>query len=1158
MAARDNFLKSLDVLMGSGIVAPSSPTTQAYNKFKTPTPIAPLSSSQGLGDMRGSTPSNSGNNDPWWMDILHGASSVGTAVTDQLANWTDGKATANDIPLWGSLKNAGRGQLDAWKDGSVGFSDIPGMGALIGVGKYGKHSEDVIDNLGWKESEADPNAGYNFLKARKGQFDIHDLVSLAGDIGLDPLTYLTFGAGSALKAGKAASTGAARDIAKEAGMNVSRKAAVKNVPDMVANAYKERWLNQPDIDRYMVEDVAKKIKSDTANKITDAGKSAREKAQNAAFSFDVPFADLTKQFGSKADFLKIRDAKIGANGMDAVATALEKAGLDINSPQAQALLKATYGVDNVEDITLQGLKHLQEQADLFGKARGTAEFNPNVRMEQFATELNRTFDLEGILNSLRGAGTNKAAKILEDAGLTGAEPSRLAREAPDLLRSGANQMHDLSNSWQRPSITGAQDTLNNLADILKGAENSASIKYNPESLYKMFETTPAADTVDNFMASMNKFVQDSGGKSALGGKMPSWFNPRSFGSKDAMVNQGAEYLRDAETQSMGQAAQLGNVMKGFAKDVEGMSEADKKHLIYLMEGKTPAGMDLEDIVNSPNGAKLQEVASKMQEFLKGVGAADLKAGTVPSLRDNYFPHVIKPDAERMARLQEAFKDDPSMLSKFAGRSAANGFGKERASFDSFAEWDDAVAKLDKGITDATNAGDADLAEKLMQAKDDLSQIFERDPVKALAERGLKSVKTKAMAELHSKLKDDGLLKIHTASNSAGKLRPDSNTFKTLSAAEAKSLGIKAPDGSAVYMHNEVYEGLQKMHTMLTDKGAQKVLDMMTDVVSIWKNLVTTLVPAHYVNNFIGNVANNAMAGVKIKHYAEAGSLLKKYKNAPETMNADEKQLIQELFDKGAMGGHGQNSEWVKPSIDFKRDTKLAKAADFVAHNKVSAAMREKFTLGNPADDFTRAALYIHGKELTGSADKAAGMVRKYLFNYNELTNADKWVRAFAPFWNWTKHNLPLQLHGLFTQPRFAGTYLKVKDALQGEEAGNTPDWINEGYLKIPGTDKTYWNPRLPLSDLNQVGGPSKDLQSTLSMLNPALKIPIELGANHQFFSDKPIDYDKQKEGSYDPATVGKYLMSQSGILGKAANVVANPDDPINYLNFILGKPVTLK
>jgi hypothetical protein len=273
-------------------------------------------------------------------------------------------------------------------------------------------------------------------------------------------------------------------------------------------------------------------------------------------------------------------------------------------------------------------------------------------------------------------------------------------------------------------------------------------------------------------------------------------------------------------------------------------------------------------------------------------------------------------------------------------------------------------------------------------------------------------------------------------------------------------------------------------------------------------------------------------------------------------------MQQKIFDEALKNGvlH-QNflSDFVRAD-ELVPESKLGAFEKKFRDNKVTKAMREK--AGQPVENLTRFALFIHGIEKTGSIKQASALVRKHLFNYNELTSADRVARVMVPFWNWMKNNIPLQIEKLAQNPRFYKQYLHLKEQSQEDTEGDIPQWAREASFGLGG-NKMY-NPSLPVNDLNGIFGnsPVDPLRTLLSSMNEIAKVPTEIVTNKSLFTGKPIDYEREYRGGFDPAAWAKYGLGQFGKVGKTAYDAADGEGNIleAILNLInpVGSPVTLK
>jgi hypothetical protein len=224
---------------------------------------------------------------------------------------------------------------------------------------------------------------------------------------------------------------------------------------------------------------------------------------------------------------------------------------------------------------------------------------------------------------------------------------------------------------------------------------------------------------------------------------------------------------------------------------------------------------------------------------------------------------------------------------------------------------------------------------------------------------------------------------------------------------------------------------------------------------------------------------------------------------------------------------------------------IDKANQFIVDNPVSTNMRR--FVGDPVDNLMRMAHFVHVLETTRNIKLASESVRVHLFNYNEVTQADRFIKVGLPFWNWMKNNIPLQISKFITEPRIAATYNKLKDQTFSEkEPEEMPNYIQEGFMQLPFAENAFYNPRLPLQDLSQLGTPEQFMQTGLNALTPFAKMPLEGFFNHQVFSDKPISYRAMYDqdigylsNERSREELVKYLNNNLGILGDTIDAVKN-------------------
>lgn len=1184
MGFEEDFAAALAALTGSGGTSTTSAPQVRPLQFSTPgyKRVGPATSSTspmpGLYEAIQSAPVQPASK-PWWASSLEKLQPLAEAlqgvsglVTNQIYNWTDGTADWKDIPLAESFANFGKGAVGAQNGFQAGdlWNILPPVALFNGLRNAGRESEstaDIFENLGWKEGEADKDKGWNFLDRRKNNLDYSDIIEFAGDVLLDPLTYLTFGAGGAVKAGAGATIKEAGSQAAKYGIKVAADAAgdvARGTADDIAKIVAERavakGINPQLAARYGARQAEQALAA-----ITNAGKGARATSQNALLSLDIPFTNISKPLIMKGanSGLRVADNVIGEVGSKVVTRTLNELGL---SPEAQTqLLKSAYGVEKATDMTSQMLDHFNQTVAKLHKMPDL----PNSKITQGVVERveetvkYQPFDPETVLKGITDPAeqnlarhfanqvptTSTTPKILGDVREMLGDLTPFQTSVPNALAGRADELLDFST--KAPAMVDEADVLRSIDELLQAGDNfrqaGHTAEVGPEVIREVVtkaEALPSSVPARNTQAAMklftdpiNQFVQDMGGNSRFGryisDRLFRSVNPRTLGSADDFVNEAAGKTRDAENMIRGNMTQMSRDLNRIKDLAKGLPEEDLAKIPYIIEGKFPGGKTVSEFFEGVDDwEQLTKVADEVKVLFERMKVREQGVGALGEGIKGYFPHVLKKgglDPEALSQLMS----DPK-FQKYLGRNAANRFAKTRTSFDSFAEWDDAIAKLEEAAKTATPEEVAQI-EEVMQR---VSNLFERDPIVAVANRYRRHVRTTAMNQLYQDFRKTGVLK------SASEIGKDGVTgakgFTKVSGELSKKLGIK--EGS--YIHNEVLTGLERMDNLFTDKGMQTFLDNVTSITNIWKGLVTTPIPSHHVNNLIGNLANNAMAGVGLEDYRRAANLLKKLKRGK--LSEAERRLVQEAYDKGVLASG--NAVDVADPLRLSRiqgQGALAKAEDAVVNNPLSRGMRG---VGDSIDDFSRMALYLMGKRTTGSAKHASTLVRQYLYNFGELTNADRAIKTVVPFWSWTKNNLPTQIMEFARQPRFYASYRHLQRMTDDQSNSAKPDWVAD-YLKIPGMD-SYINPRLPMSDLSGLADP---VRTGLNMLSPGIKVPFEVGLNKQVFNGAPIDPGKTSANDeYDPARLFGYLLKQTGAPGRVAGMFDPNTDLLNSILKMIG------
>jgi len=377
-----------------------------------------------------------------------------------------------------------------------------------------------------------------------------------------------------------------------------------------------------------------------------------------------------------------------------------------------------------------------------------------------------------------------------------------------------------------------------------------------------------------------------------------------------------------------------------------------------------------------------------------------------------------------------------------------------------------------------------------------------------------------------------------------------------------------------------------------NQPSSKTMQHFDKVLSKWKAGVTIYIPSHHIRNMIGDVYFNWLSGVNsTRPYGTALKVMQSQKGRYEGIEAtamltDPKALRRVMEGKGAPGAKGKqialtmrNGEQITNDMVYVSAFQqgilpttrvLEDIPDDVAMGMDKfrplggKGQKAAHSLSEGRDHYVRLAHYIDAlkksnKSFLGATEEAAAIVRKWHPDGMDLTKFERNVmRRMFPFYSWTRKAIPLIVESTVATPGKVMVYPKAQYLLQnamGIETGPMsdpfphdqlfPDWIREkgigpiraGDIPVVGgllgepDDYTVVNPGNPTMDVvAQMNDPGK---MALGMLNPAARIPFELGAGVESQTGGPINsypdyFAKQIPGvSHAGRATGEFGVSET-------------------------------
>jgi hypothetical protein len=292
-------------------------------------------------------------------------------------------------------------------------------------------------------------------------------------------------------------------------------------------------------------------------------------------------------------------------------------------------------------------------------------------------------------------------------------------------------------------------------------------------------------------------------------------------------------------------------------------------------------------------------------------------------------------------------------------------------------------------------------------------------------------------------------------------------------------------------------------------------------------------PAYHSKNTIGNLWNNYLGGVTTpKPYYDAGNFQIKVAKGNlegEIAGYKTKDLYDAMATRGIFG-EGQYGGDISRRMEEVIQGGSKNPITLSTQNPI---LQGGFKMGQTIEDNARIALYIDQLNKGSSLDKAAEHVRKYLFDYGDVSPFEKNVaKRILPFYTWSRKNLPLQLEALATQPdKINKINLAISNAQQAYQVeqpdlGSVPSYIREQAPVYVGSNAEAGTVTaiplqglIPTFDISSIakflntetapeglkkGKLGESVSTLMGGVSPLIKAPLELIANYDFFRKKTI------------------------------------------------------
>jgi len=574
-----------------------------------------------------------------------------------------------------------------------------------------------------------------------------------------------------------------------------------------------------------------------------------------------------------------------------------------------------------------------------------------------------------------------------------------------------------------------------------------------------------------------------------------------------------------------------------------MAQAAERSGRRLRLGGTVQGQALERSL-TPEKAALAE-AQQSAEAVGGQVAEEEAARAALEQARQAVPSgpITSPAVETSKAQVETLRNQLSKMDQVAKDTAlerASGEDLSRQLLAREAEIDKVIGKPVSKRNIALNRQRAELVELSDRSK--LLREVMDNPARPSVERRIAELEARATAA-----EMDAAKWMDTAALRADTLKglQDEATRRVVRYKIAKGMSELAPGWQA---QPDVAKAVQNLISVFDEPTAAKRALREWDKIVQWTKTWMVSTPGFVSRNLYGGMFNNLISGVSFDDYREFMRDFRVYQKDPinyaDKLAAQGRDVgrFQAALDSIAATGWGQSAQEATRTV-FKGETKTVPV--FGSQNSYSRWVRGK---NEQVEDLLRGSHAYSVLRKGGSTQDAIDSVARWHFNYRDISEFDKGVKRVIPFWVFTSRNIPLQLQVLASKPHLVNRYLgnmqrELEQASSGPE-GVTPSYFQElGAIhlpfQVPGLDnqgaQDYLLPDLPIIRLNEDLQRVEDPTQFLSDVIPELRVPLELRAGKQYFSDLPINPNYEAAPAYAQAPGLKQLLEAVGAVKQGAS-----------------------
>lgn len=361
-----------------------------------------------------------------------------------------------------------------------------------------------------------------------------------------------------------------------------------------------------------------------------------------------------------------------------------------------------------------------------------------------------------------------------------------------------------------------------------------------------------------------------------------------------------------------------------------------------------------------------------------------------------------------------------------------------------------------------------------------------------------------------------------------------------------------PELKGYSMPEDVANYIGKVYTANTSiKELETIRKYYDGVNNATKALLTVFNPAFIARNILGNGFQLYNADVnplrateaayvaaqlfkKVPKIAEGGGRLSLTTalDATSKLKGRHQKLFKEFIEEGGLGTNFyrelDDTGFIKTAENMAQAgaEKLAEkgmtgTAKALSLSRSGLSNTTNF-LGKAAelgDVWARYATFLDRKAKGYTTADALSDVRRYFFDYGDLSPVEKQVfKRLAPFYTWSRNNIPLQVALLWEKPGKLASVEKVRNSIEtyfgkDDDEDNfemLPEWLRDSFPTYVGDGenglKRYVRMQgiMPSLDLMQLESKDNLTEFGLGSITPLFKVPFEAAINYNSYFQKPL------------------------------------------------------